>query len=46
LNAGYTPHAIQQDGSLLPLPDIENWYMEQGIDSDNIVFVHPTLAKP
>ncbi|WP_282775631.1 FkbM family methyltransferase [Phaeodactylibacter xiamenensis] len=46
LNAGYTPHAIQQSGSLLPLPDIENWYMEQGIDSDNIVFVHPTLAKP
>ncbi|MCR9102861.1 MAG: FkbM family methyltransferase [bacterium] len=46
LGAGYTPHAIQQDGGLLLLPDIEDWYTEQGIDSENIVFVHPTLAKP
>lgn len=45
LGAGYKPHAIQQNGSLLLLPDIEAWYATQGIDSDNIVFRHPALAK-
>jgi len=44
--AGYTSYAIQHNGQLRTVADIEASFREQGIDSDNIVFVHPTLAKP
>lgn len=45
LDIGYTPNAIGDNGTLMPLKDIEAWFVQQAIDSDNIVFVHPALPK-
>lgn len=45
LSIGYTPAVIQADGSLLPLKDIEQWFAQHNVESDNIVFVHRNKQK-
>ncbi len=43
--AGYRPHRIDPEGRLHPCPDIEAHLREQGLDSDNIVFVKGNTRK-
>ncbi|TXB66297.1 FkbM family methyltransferase [Phaeodactylibacter luteus] len=38
---GYTLHTLSASGRPLPCPDPDAWLVQQGEDSDNLLFLHP-----
>ena len=39
LSMGYTSNIITQNGGILPIDDIDNYLVSEGLESDNIVFI-------
>lgn len=40
---GYSPHRIESSGELTPCPDIENYLLQIGLTSDNLVYLPSTI---
>lgn len=36
---GYRPHAIDPEGHPVPVGSVSDWLLQQGVDSDNMVFI-------